>query len=544
MQLKENIKWLYGATKGMRGSITLYIFLGLFSVGESLLFVWLTKGLIDLATRGGDESQIKLYIALLVAAIVVQQILMILRIRLSNASATRMMNRQRLDLFDTVMRSEWSGKELRHTGDVVNRIESDTRTVSETLCITFPAIMVTLIQFAASFYFLYLLDSRLSWIVVVIMPFALLLSKRYLFNMRELTQAIRKTDSSVQSHIQEQIQNRVIINTVGDTEASIEKLDSWNDTLYRQTMRRISYTLFSRTTVQLGFGAGYVIALVWGIYGLRSGAVTFGMLTAFLQLVSQIQRPAVELATQISTTAKCTASAERLQEIYQLRGEQSGSKELLEGGVGVRAEQLEFEYPDGGGRKILTGFSYDFAPNSLHVIVGQTGVGKSTLIRLMLGLLRPVGGNIELYNGAGRSAKCGATTRSNFVYVPQGNTLMSGTVRENLLLAKPSASDEELREALHTAVAEFVLELPQGLDTLCGERGAGLSEGEAQRVAIARGLLQSGSVMLLDEPTSALDSATEELLITRLGKYAQNRTLIMVTHRNTAAQLCASVVKM
>ncbi len=544
MQLRDNIKWLYDTSRGMRASIALYILLGLLAVAESLLFVWLTKGLIDMATRGGEDNRIILYIALLVGAILLQQVLYILRTRLCNASATRLMNRQRIELFDTVMRSEWSGKEQSHTGDIVNRIESDTRTVSETICITIPAIIVTLIQFAASFRFLYSLDPRLSWIIVLIMPLALVLSKRYLHTMRELTQAIRKTDSSVQSHLQEQIQNRTIINTVGDTEASVEKLSGWSDTLFSQTMRRVNYTLFSRTTVQLGFGAGYIVALVWGIYGLRSGAVTFGMLTAFLQLVSQIQRPAVELATQISTTAKCTASAERLQEIYALRKEQSGNKQLLSGGVGVRAEQVEFEYSDGGGRKIFEHFSYDFAPNSLHVIVGHTGVGKSTLIRLMLGLLHPTAGTISLYNKQGENHTCSASTRTNFVYVPQGNTLMSGTVRDNLLLAKPSASDEELRTALHTAVADFVFELPQGLDTLCGERGAGLSEGEAQRIAIARGLLQSGGVMLLDEPTSALDSKTEELLISRLAKYAESRTLIMVTHRDTAAQLCASVVKL
>ncbi len=544
MQLKENIKWIYSISKGVRARIALYTLLGLCSVSASLLFVWLTKSLIDMATKGAENSLIHNYIALLVGTILFQQLLTVLRGKLSNRTSTQLMNRLRLELFDTVMRSEWQGKELRHTGDVVNRIENDSRTISEALCITIPSIFVTVLQFFASFRFLHILDSRLSWVIVVIMPFSLVLSKRYLFTMRKLTQAIRATDSSVQSHIQEQIQNRTIINTVGNTSSSVQTLHEWNTTLLAQTMRRVNYTLFSRTTVQLGFGAGYVVALVWGIYGLKSGAVTFGMLTAFLQLVSQIQRPSVELATQISTTAQCTASAERLQEIYELRSEENDGKKIVEGALGISARQLDFEYTDGGGRKVLSNFSYDFAPNSLHVIIGHTGVGKSTLIRLMLGLLKPNSGELALYNKLGDKALCSASTRPNFVYVPQGNTLMSGTIRQNLLLANDSASEQELLDALHTAVADFVLDLPQGLDTLCGERGTGLSEGEAQRVAIARGLLQRGGVMLLDEPTSALDSQTEQLLISRLAKYAQNRTLIMVTHRDTAAQLCASVVKM
>ncbi|MFI3323141.1 MAG: ABC transporter ATP-binding protein [Rikenellaceae bacterium] len=544
MRLQDNIIWIYRASKGLRAQIALYTLLGLVSVAASLLFIWLSKELIDLAVGSENTSGLPRYIIFIAATLLFQQLLVVVRGRMSGYLSVELMNRERVKLFDAVMRSEWSGREQRHTGDFVNRIESDSRTLGETICITLPSIFVTLIQFAASFRFLYLLDSRLAWVVALIMPFALLLSKRYLYNMRSLTQEIRQTDSSLQSHLQEQIQNRTIISTVGDTAASVQTLQQWSTTLLAQSMRRVNFTLFSRTTVQLGFGAGYLLALSWGVYGLNSGAVTVGMLTAFLQLVAQVQRPAVELATQISTTAKCTASIDRLQEIYDLECEEQGRGEILSGEVGLRATDLDFEYADGGGRKVLDGFNYDFCPNSLHVIVGHTGVGKSTLIRLMLGLLKPNNGSIELYSGNGEVVACSASTRSNFVYVPQGNTLMSGTIRQNLLLAKPTATDCELRAALEVAVAEFVYDLPLGLDSLCGERGAGLSEGEAQRIAIARGVLQSGAVILLDEPTSALDSATEELLVARLADYANNRTLIMVTHRDTAAQLCASVVKM
>ncbi len=544
MKLSENIELMVRATRGVRLRIAVYIFCGVLSVAASLLLVYITKSLVDMVTRGTEiDSRLNLYIIALIGAILFQQLLVVVKGRVSNYASTTLMTNLRLELFDRVIRSEWSGKEQRHTGDLVNRIESDSRTLGEVLCVTLPSICVTVVQFIASFRFLHILDSRLSWIVALIMPFSLLLSKRYLLNMRRLTKEIRDSDSSLQSHIQEQIQNRNIINTIGDSQNSVERLESLSGLLLTQTMRRVNYTLFSRTIVQLGFGAGYVAAIVWGVYGLQSGAVTFGMMTAFLQLVSQVQRPAVDFATEISTAAKGFASVERLGEIYALECEERGEKVLLDGRVGLRVTDLNFEYSDGGGRKILERFSYDFEPNSLHVIVGKTGVGKSTLIRLMLGLLKPQHGALRLYNGV-CSEECSAATRANLIYVPQGNTLMSGTVRQNLLLAKPDASEQELREALRVAVAEFVYDLPQALDTLLGERGAGVSEGEAQRIAIARGLLQSGSVMLLDEPTSALDSHTEKLLIERLAQYAKNRTLIMVTHRDTAAQLCASVVRL
>ena len=543
MNITEDLKWIVRTTKGIRLRLLAVVFLGVLSVSASIAFVWLTKKMIDIATKPNFKEDITLYISLLAGVIILQQILYILKARLNTRTSTSLMNRLRVELFDTVMRSEWNGKEKFHTGDLVSRIESDTRTISDTICITLPSILIICIQFIASFKFLHMLDSKLAWLVVVIMPIALILSKRFILKMRELTSSIRGTDSVILSHIQEQIQHRTIINSLGNTDMSTQELSSKSETLLGQTMRSINYTLYTRTMVQLGFGVGYLTVFLWGVNGLNSGLITFGTMTAFLQLVAQVQRPAIELSSQLSASAKSVASVERIHSLELMSVEQSGEKEILEPAVGVRARELSFRYSDGGERYILNNFSYDFTPNSMHVIVGHTGVGKSTLIRLMLGLLKSNAGSLELYNSE-RSASCSPTTRSNFVYVPQGNTLMSGTVRDNLLLSKPSASDEELREALHSAVADFVYDMPDGIDSMCGERGAGLSEGEAQRIAIARGLLQSGNVMLLDEPTSALDSATEELLIKRLSKYAENRTLIMVTHRDTASMLCASVVRL
>ena len=199
-------------------------------------------------------------------------------------------------------------------------------------------------------------------------------------------------------------------------------------------------------------------------------------------------------------------------------------------------ENLDYRYPDGK-RMILQDLTFDFPPLSRTAIVGETGAGKSTLIRLMLALLKPVDGRVVLYDGA-REVAASAATRCNLVYVPQGNTLFSGTVRENLRMGNPDATEEEMKAALETAVADFVFSLPDGMETRCGEGGAGLSEGQAQRIAIARGLLRPGSILLLDEFSSSLDPETEQKLMDNLTKKAAGKTMIFITHRERIAQLC------
>ncbi|MFI3293623.1 MAG: ABC transporter ATP-binding protein [Rikenellaceae bacterium] len=539
MRLKENILWVGNLSRGYRVKIVLNIVLGGVSVGLSLLFIFLCKSLIDSAIGGFDGG---LFVPALQigAVLVIQQVCNFFRGWIESSSSVRMMNKLRERLFFRVMLSRWSGREKFHTGDVTTRLEGDVRRVCESLCVTFPAMAITGVEFLFSFLFMLTMDSRLAWLLFAIMPIALLLSKRYMLRMRRLTHSIREMDSSVQSHIQEQIQHRTVINSMGSTTGSFSSLRTLSGELFEKTMRRTNYALYSRTIVRLGFAGGYLTAFLWGVEGISSGAISFGVMTAFLQLVARVQAPIVEISSYISTIAQTTTSIDRLGELDDLEIEEQGKPRILSGAVGVRFREVSFDY---GGGEILSDFECDFGANALHVVVGETGSGKSTMLRLMLGFLSPLKGAVELYN-SDESAKCSSLTRANFVYVPQGNTLISGTIKENILLGDPLATDEEIEAVLHTAVADFVYSLPDGIDTVCGERGAGLSEGEAQRIAIARGLLRKGGVMLLDEPTSALDSATEELLLGRLMEYAKSRTMIMVTHRERTSEICSSVVKL
>ena len=358
----------------------------------------------------------------------------------------------------------------------------------------------------------------------------------FFHRLREMTRGIRETESQVQSHLQESLQHRMVIQSMENESRMEGRLDDLQDREYGQIKERTRFNIIARTMVSAAFSFGYIAAFLWGVYGISRGSLTFGVMTAFLQLVGQIQRPMVNLTRQIPSFVYATASIDRLMDLEEAPREETGESVRLSGPAGIRVEGLNYRYPDGT-RMILKEMNFDFPPLSRTAIVGETGAGKSTLIRLMLSLLKPVGGRVVLYDDT-QEVVASAATRCNLVYVPQGNTLFSGTVRENLLMGDPEATEEQMRAALNTAVADFVFTLPEGLDTRCGEGGAGLSEGQAQRIAIARGLLRPGSILLLDEFSSSLDPETEEKLMDNLTKKAAGKTMIFITHREKIAQYC------
>lgn len=534
------IRWLWDASKGYRLSISAIGLISTLSVAVAMANVWVSKRLIDIAT-GNIEGDLTCHIIIFASCSLIQILFSVIISRLETKTDVRLRNSLRYRYFTKIMESRWMGKEAMHTGDMLSRLDGDVSKVADTLSRTMPAVIAAAIQLLAALYFLGTMDWRLALIVVLIMPVAILLSRAYINRMRRLTNEIRTTDSRIYTHLQENIQHKALITSFESTDQAIESLDDFHEDLQKQTISRNNYNLFSRGIVQLGFSAGYITAFSWGVTGIAAGSITFGTMAAFLQLVGQIQRPISRMSRQFATAVHTVASVDRLCEL-ELPQEQKGEPIRLEGKVGVRFEDVDFTYPDGA-RKTIESFSHDFLPGSLTAVVGETGIGKSTLIRLMLSLLYPDKGSISFYNSQ-TSVGISPRTRCNIVYVPQGNTLVSGTIRDNLHMGKPDASEQEMRDALYTAVAEFVYELPEGLDTMCGEKGAGLSEGQAQRIAIARALLRPGGVILLDEPTSALDTNTEKLLLQRISSRLEGRTLIMVTHNSQTAGLCTDRVQM
>lgn len=541
LRINECIHWLWAASRGFRLSVVYCTLAGVFNVSVSLFFVFVCKHLIDIATGVSDDS-LGTYIGWMAGCMCAQLLLSVIRSRQSSRAEIRMRNGLHSKLFAHLMESQWNGRERFHTGDLLNRIEADTASVTDTVCRTVPTVLVTIVQLGGALYFLSRLDMRLTGILIFIMPMAILFSKSYVRKMRRMSREIRETDSRIQSHMQENLQHRIIVRTLEYTRQAVEKLGTLQTSLQGQVYRRTDFSAFSRSMVQIGFMTGYAVAFLWGVFGLRDGTVTFGMMAAFLQLVSQIQRPMVDMSRQIPAFIRVFTATERLAELTSLPLERQGNPIHLEGNLGIRISHLHYAYP-GSEREVLADFSYDFHPGSLTVIVGETGVGKSTLIKLILALVQPKEGNIVIYNEQ-EEVTASPQTRCNLSYVPQGNTLFSGTIRDNLLIGNPNATEADMRSALHTAVADFVFSLPDGLDTVCGEQGMGLSEGQAQRIAIARGLLRPGNILLLDEPSSALDRNTEHELLKRLAEGVAGKTVVMITHRERIAGLCSEVVRM
>lgn len=540
------VKWFIKAVRPYWIQLTVMMLCHVLIAGCAIGFVYVSKKLVDVAVAvlqgTGDMSGLTFWACCMVGIALARILINSVRSYLQTTTDIKLKNSLRKRIFDILLHLQTNGGSRHHSGDVLNRMQEDIRVVSSAFSGSLPNLAGTLLQFVAAFIFLISLDVRLAILIAVIVPIGIVVGKFITGRIRNLTLDIRKSDSQVQSHLQESLQHITLLQSLEHTDSSASALDSLQDSLYGNELRRTRFSVISRICMSLALQAGHVIAFLWGVIGISQGTVTYGMMTAFLQLVGQIQRPLVDMSNQIPTLIHATASIDRLMELEALPREKDVEPRFVKGVVGIRLEDISFAYPDTN-REVLKSFDFDFRPGSRTAIVGPTGVGKTTLIRIMMSLLRPQAGKVTLYS-SDDSADASPATRCNLVYVPQGNSLFSGTIRDNLLMGNPEADDALLQDVLKTAAADFVFELPSGLDTQCFEAGAGLSEGQAQRIAIARALLRPGSVLLLDEFSSALDAKTEDQLLERLTSRLPDHTMIFITHREKIIEYCDSTLRL
>lgn len=535
------LKWLWNAWRGNQLQAILNASIGLLSVGVSLGHVWAMKRAIDVAS-GTVEGNLYWAVGVMAVLILLDFALNIAGTWVRNILGIKAQNRMQQRMLDRLLRAEWKGRNHHHSADILNRLEFDVNNVVNFLTETIPSTLSVLAMFIGAFLYLFSMDKVLAVIVIGIFPMFLAVSKIYVGQMRHLTRQVRDSDSKVQSVLQETIQHRMLIKTLESDSAMVERLGNTQSELRHRVVRRTKFSVFSNMVVNFGFAFGYLVAFLWAAIRMSAHTLSFGGMTAFLQLVNRIQGPARNLTKLVPAFVSVFTAAERLMELEEDPLEEQGTPIYIKAPCGIRLQNIGYAYEDGGGDKVIDGLSFDFKPGSCTAILGETGAGKTTLVRMILALVQPQDGKIEIYHGSTHQA-LSPLHRCNFVYVPQGNTLMSGTIRENLRLGKLDATDEEMLHALHVSCADFVNDLPDGLNTLCSEQGGGLSEGQAQRIAIARSLLRDRSMMLFDEATSALDPDTERQLLNNILS-AHDKTIIFITHRPAVIDYCDQTLKL
>ena len=532
--MSSNIpRWFWHTSRGLRLQSCINAVLGIIHVGLDFAFIAATKLAIDIAT-GRSQSSLNIAAALLIGIMLSQILMGFTRKWVAAILGVRSQNMLQLRLFSHLMQSEWSGIEKHHSGDVLNRLEHDVKDITNVITETIPSVLGLTVRFVGAFFFLYSMDKTLACLLVFVAPVFILLSKLYIKKMRALTREIRNTDSKIQSILQESIQHRIILKTLERCQTMVERLGVSQAMLRKQIRQRTLFSSFSATMLSAGFGGGYLITFLWGVNRLHEGEITYGMMIAFIQLVGQIQGPFRELTRYIPIIVNSITACDRLMELQETPAEPTGDDiRLTEGGISIN--DVSYAYDEH--RTIINHLQFNFPIGSITAIQGETGAGKTTLIRLILALMKPQSGSLEIYDAQENRYAISPQTRCNLVYVPQGNTIFSGTIRDNLLLGNPTATESQMLKALQTACAEFAIE--RGLDAPCGELGAGLSEGQAQRISIARALLREGSILLLDEATSALDNETEQELLHRLHQWSNGKkTIIFITHRQAVLDYC------
>ena len=532
------VKWIIDHTRPFLPSLFLLLLL---SVAGSVVNVALTlinRLIVDAATSGREFfNNIWLYVGILLFSLVVSVVNSILTAVINERFAFGI----RLRVYDSVMNSCWSNISSYHSGDVLTRLSSDIDTVAHGIAELIPSIFSLTISFLIAFATLAYFDPGIALFALILGPATALVGIFSGRLIKPLQVKIQQSESAYKSFLQESVANLPVFKAFGSQKAAGEQLAELRRQRLYWVMRRQKVSSISNALFSMAFQAGYMGAFVYCAIRLSSGNISFGTMTAFLALLTQIQGPVVGLSMTVPRIVSVFASGERVLEIEQLPTEDMSVPKLAAGAIGVSVKDLCFAY---GADTILENAGIDIAPGEFVALMGSSGIGKTTLIRLLLAYLSPDRGEVRLVDREGGSAPVNAGARAYMSYVPQGNTLLSGTILHNIRMGNETVTDEEIWEILSVvAVDEFVRSTPNQLLTRIGEHGLGLSEGQAQRLAIARALVKKSPLLILDEATSALDEPTEIAILEHLRRTQTDATCLLISHRRSVLKFCDRCIR-
>ena len=536
-------KWIWGYTKRYRRAVWFYTILGVASSTLGLVSAVASKYSIDIIT-GYDSDHLWFIVTVMVASALVGLLLRSVTSRISTKISLRVNNDIQAQVFDRLLGADWRSLNAFASGDLLSRLSTDVGSVSSSAIRWLPDLIVTAYTFAATLAVILHYDWVMALLALASAPFLLLTSRRLIRGMRTHQQEVRQVGSRLMSYETETLHNLDAIKGFGITGRYGRGFRRRQEEFRRASL---DYNLFSiRTEILLSLLGSAVQMAAFGycLYLLWSGKILYGTMTLFLSQGAKLSSAFNALVRTVPSFLSASVSARRIRDLYALEPEpvlpDDGLDSLASQGFTVAVEDAGYAY--GPPQPVLTHADFRAAPGETVALVGPSGGGKTTMIRLLLGLIRPAEGRAYLQAADGRQVEVNAGLRRYFSYVPQGNTLLSGTIADNLRMVKPDASDAQLRAALEAACAwDFVSAMDGGLDASVGEHGHGLSEGQAQRIAIARALLRDAPVLLLDEATSALDVATERTILRNLAARYPHKTCIVTTHRPTVISLCRRV---
>ncbi len=501
-----------------------------------LVMALVSKQIIDNAT-GGVKNKVITLIIVYFAMILMGQAIGIVMTMVGTMLNERFSFGIRKQVYEKILSSKWLEVQKYHTGDLMTRMTSDAGNIADGIIHTLPSIITLLIELVLVFFTLFYYSPLLAVFALLIAPVAAIVAWWLGGKMKRLQVKVQESEAAYRSFMQESIANLLIMKSFTNEEYASNRLVGLRENRFYWVFKRTKMSMISSTIMSMSFQLGYIVAFTYGALQIAAGIITYGTMSVFLTLVNRVQAPIMELAQKIPKVISILASAGRVMEIQDIAVEEYAKKNIEAKNIGLKIEQLSFGYTED--ERVLEDVNLEIKPGEMVAIVGESGIGKTTLIRLIMSFMNGDSGDIVFYNVAGEEEKANAGCRKFISYVPQGNTLFSGTIRENIRMGRLDATEEEMLEVLRMVSAyDFVMKLPKGLDTVIGEKGHGLSEGQAQRIAIARALVRKAPFMILDEATSALDEETELAVLEGIQQVTPKPTCLVITHRKSVLKYC------